>query len=183
MVSKKCVILAVLVYITPLTAIAIAAGLSGWFDLLRNALSDLGHATRSSVAPIFNLGLYMGSFLLALFALKYSANCSKLITYLLLLSAFCLGLVAVFDEVYGLLHFWVSVAFFISVAALLIGYSIEFHSYVYPVAALAAGVASWITHLAYRVPRGAAVPELISIFLTLPLYLRYVTLVCRNCCK
>jgi hypothetical membrane protein len=46
---------------TPLLLVLLAALLSGWFNPLTNALSDLGHATRSPVAPIFNLGLSLGA--------------------------------------------------------------------------------------------------------------------------
>ncbi|MEM0065509.1 MAG: hypothetical protein QXH88_01090, partial [Sulfolobales archaeon] len=65
---SKCFILAVSGYAIPLAFIAVAAASAGWFDVVRNALSDLGHATRSSVAPLFNLGLYLGAFTLAIFA-------------------------------------------------------------------------------------------------------------------
>ncbi|MEM2707195.1 MAG: hypothetical protein QW288_06765, partial [Ignisphaera sp.] len=53
----------------PLICIAISIWLSPWFNILDNALSDLGHATRSSVAPIFNFGLSLGGFLIALSSL------------------------------------------------------------------------------------------------------------------
>lgn len=180
MSSKKCLALAASAYTAPLGFIAIAAATSGWFNLTRNALSDLGHATRSSVAPIFNLGLYLGAFLVAVFASSYSLLYSKTVSILLLVSAFSLGLVAVFDEVYGALHFWVSVAFFLSIAALLVAYSLRFRTYVAPAIALAVAASSWVAHLAYRVPRGAALPELVSIFAALPFYLKYVSVVCRE---
>ncbi|MEM1651249.1 MAG: DUF998 domain-containing protein [Sulfolobales archaeon] len=177
---SKCFILAVSGYAIPLAFIAVAAASAGWFDVVRNALSDLGHATRSSVAPLFNLGLYLGAFILAIFASRYSLKYSRAITYLLLLTALTLGLVAVFDEVYGVLHFWVSVAFFLSISALLVAYSLKFRSYLLPLVALTTGVLSWVAHLAYRIPRGAAIPELVSIFVALPFYLRYSSLVCRS---
>lgn len=178
--SSRCFALAVAGYFVPLVLISAAAALSGWFDLVRNALSDLGHATRSSVAPLFNLGLYVGAFAVASFALRYSVYYSRALTYLLVLTAFTLGLVAVFDEVYGMLHFWVSASFFLSMAALLVAYSLRFRSYALPPVALAVAVASWVAHLVYRTPRGAAIPELVSIFAALPFYLRYASVVCRS---
>jgi len=35
--------------------IAVSILLSPWFSWQRNALSDLGHSTKSNVSPIFNL--------------------------------------------------------------------------------------------------------------------------------
>jgi len=178
--SKLCTCLAVSSFVVPLLFIAVAAYVSGWFNVFNNALSDLGHAHRST-APIFNFGLALGSFLLASFALLYAYRSSRLIAALLAVSAFSLNLVAVFDEVYGRLHFWVSVAFFLSLAALLAGYS-YIEKRVAPFAALAVGIAvvSWVLHFAYRIPRGAAIPELISVFVSAPFLIHFAL---RRACR
>jgi len=171
--DKLCICLAMLSIVVPLLFIAVAASVSGWFNVFNNALSDLGHAHRST-APIFNFGLVLGSFLLTSFAFLYAYRSSRLIAVLLVVSAFSLNLVAVFDEVYGRLHSWVSAAFFLSLAVLLAGYSYV-EKRVAPFAALAVGVAvaSWVLHFAYRTPRGAAIPELISVFVSAPFLIHF----------
>lgn len=177
--SRACLGLATSGYAVPLISIAITASASGWFSLVNNALSDLGHATRSAVAPVFNLGLSLGAFLVAVFAAHYSYRLSKPITYALLVTAFSLNLISVFDEVYGRLHFWVSVAFFLGIAVLLVVYAVVFRNYLLPLVALALSIGSWIAHLSYGIPRGAAIPELISIFTALPIYIDYAKRTCR----
>ncbi len=49
--KKEIVLLSIII---PLISILVAAVLSDWFSIVNNALSDLGHAKRSSVAPLFN---------------------------------------------------------------------------------------------------------------------------------
>ena len=180
MYNRRCTTLVASMYAVPLLFIAAAATLSGWFDIYRNALSDLGHATRSNVAPLFNLGLALGAFLVATFALTYSARVSRAVSASLLLMAFTLNLVAVFDEVYRALHSWVSAAFFVSIAVAIATYAAVFRELLVPSVAVAAGVASWVLHLAYRVPPGAATPELISVALSAPVVARYSTRACRE---
>lgn len=175
---KPCVLLAALSAALPLAFIALAAALSGWFNIYNNALSDLGHATRSNVAPIFNLGLSIGGLMLVTVGELCVLRGSKLIGTTLALSGFCLVLVAVFDEVYGRLHFYVSVAFFLSLAALLIEYALVQGSLarrLLSLFALTVAVLSWVLHLMYGIPRGAAIPELISIVASLPFYFDYVS--------
>ncbi|WP_251950245.1 hypothetical protein [Thermococcus argininiproducens] len=49
--EKLCLYIAYLSVAVPLLSIAIAIMLSGWFSITNNALSDLGHAIMSPVAP------------------------------------------------------------------------------------------------------------------------------------
>lgn len=178
--SVKCYITAILGYLIPLLSILVAVIISGWFNLVNNALSDLGHATRSNVSLIFNLGLSLGSFFIIAFSLTYSLSFNKLMSMLLLISGFFLNLIAIFDEVYGTIHFIVSLAFFTSLAVLIIGYSVIYQSYITSLVALSIGLTSWILHYSYGIPKGAAIPELVSIFVVLPLYMEYVSRVCRK---
>lgn len=160
----------------PFLCISISIYLSPWFNLFDNALSDLGHATRSSVAPIFNFGLSLGGFLIALTAMMVF-KVHKSLAYLGILCGYTLILIAVFDEIYRSLHYWVSVAFFLSLGALLIDYIVIVKSIAKKISAtiaLAIATASWVLHLAYRVPRGAAIPELLSIFCVIPFYIDIV---------
>ena len=59
-----CRLLPVFSVVVPLFLIMLAIALSGWFNIYDNALSDLGHAVRSNVVPLFNLGLSLGGFLI-----------------------------------------------------------------------------------------------------------------------
>ncbi|RLE98431.1 MAG: hypothetical protein DRJ57_03595 [Thermoprotei archaeon] len=174
---RSCVAAAALSVLLPLASIMTASLASGWFDPLRNALSDLGHAARSRVAPIFNWGLSTGGLMITL----VSAVCFR--KYRLLLAAgmatgYSLVLVAVFDEIYGYLHFVVSVAFFLSLAFTLAAYAASFRTLT-PLPALAAGITAWILHIGYNIPKGAAIPELVSILLCAPFYL-HAALTCSR---
>jgi len=105
---------------------------------------------------------------------------NRVMSVLLIITGTSLNLVAIFDEVYGVIHFIVSVIFFISLLILVSTYAYIFKEYVLPLLAIAIGVISWVLHLIYRIPKGAAIPELISIFITLPFYMRYAVRVCRS---
>ena len=48
-------------------SIGVSIVLSPWFNWESNALSDLGHAIRSEVAPIFDFGLLLAGFLLMVY--------------------------------------------------------------------------------------------------------------------
>jgi len=105
---------------------------------------------------------------------------NKVMSVLLIFTGVSLNLVAVFDEVYGIIHFIVSALFFISLLILLSTYAYVFKEYVLPISAIVVGVISWALHFIYRIPKGAAIPELISIFIVLPFYMKYVMRVCRD---
>ncbi|PUA34066.1 MAG: hypothetical protein B7O98_00955 [Zestosphaera tikiterensis] len=164
----------------PLLFIALAALLSGWFNIYNNALSDLGHAVRSNVALIFNLGLSLGGLLLVITSIGCIFRRYRVLSYVGVLVGYSLTLVAVFDEVYGRLHFIVSVAFFLSLAIMLITYMAVFKK-VTPIPSLVVSVLAWYAHLTYRIPRGAAIPELISIFATMPFYIDVVLRSLKPC--
>ncbi|KPU62245.1 hypothetical protein EP1X_09805 [Thermococcus sp. EP1] len=156
-----------------LFSIAIAIILSEWFNIMNNALSDLGHAIMSPVAPIFNFGLGLGAALIIYVSALCIYQFSKLLSVVGFLTGFTLILVAVFDEIYGELHIKVSIAFFLSLALFLIAYAVYFKSYL-PLPALGISIIAWILHLRYDMPRGAAIPELVSIFATLPFYIAVI---------
>jgi len=166
-----------LTIVTPFTAIIISAALYPGFSILGNALSDLGHATRSPSAPIFNLGLTVTSFLLAIQSVTYVWRRDHVLALSLLSAAFFLQLVAVYDEVYGVrfdhLHFIVSALFFIAIIGFLILYAVRKGT---PWAAMAAAVATavWIIHFWTDIPPGDAVPELVSVLLFIPFYAKLV---------
>ncbi len=152
----------------PLLCVAIAALLSPWFNIWENALSDLGHAKHSPVAPIFNLGLVTGGIIIAftISALRLKETVPKII---LSLTGYFLVLIGVFDEVYGMLHFIVSVLFFLCLLSFLIYYGIS-RKRIDPVILVMINIIVWYLHFVKDLPPGAAIPELISVFSFLPYY-------------
>lgn len=162
----------------PLLSIVLSATLSGWFDLMENALSDLGHALNSNVAWIFNLGLATGGSLIIVFSSIFTKGLNSKFSILLTIIGYFLILIAVFDEIYGVLHFIVSVVFFVSLMIFIMLYSISVLRGS-PIVILAflfvvINLIIWIVHFVNRVPRGAAIPELVSILSTLPFYIHLV---------
>lgn len=157
-------IYALFAVVGPLVAyisIGVSIALSPWFSWEVNALSDLGHSVKSKVAPIFNLGISMASFLVIIYAVTSFRKHAKYTSICLAASAFLLQLVATFDEVYGFLHFAVSVLFFISLGITSIVYAIERKSFL-AVIALVIGLSSWILYEMKVYSVGVAVPEAIS---------------------
>lgn len=134
---------------------------SPWFSWQSNALSDLGHSVNSGVAPLFNFGLFLSGFLVIIYSIGSLRNYARYSSYCLLISALMLQLVAAFDEVYGLLHFAVSVLFFASLGVSLIVYAVEKRS-ILAVAMFIIGLSSWVLFWADIYGGGVAVPETIS---------------------
>ncbi|MCD6488839.1 MAG: DUF998 domain-containing protein [Desulfurococcales archaeon] len=159
----------VLAVIVPLLFIAISIAISPWFDLVNNALSDLGHAVNSDAAPFFNFGLSTGGLLMVLTAVLIT-GVSWIYRSLIGIAGYFLMLIGVFDEVYGRLHFYVSVLFFVTLLLLLIVYGYVERKPL-PIAPAVIGITSWYLHFTQDMPPGAAIPELISITIALPVYL------------
>jgi len=164
-------------------SIGVSIALSPWFSWERDALSDLGNAVKSGVAPIFNFGLLLTGFFLTIYAVKVLKRYARWTGYSLVISAFALQLIAVFDEVYGLLHLVVSILFFVSLGVTSIFYIVERKSYS-ALAALAIGFISWIFYWAEIYTTGVAVPETISsvavLFWVIPSALRIYITTCHT---
>jgi hypothetical membrane protein len=141
--------------------IGVSIILSPSFSWWNKALSDLGHSVKSEVAPLFNFGLLLAGFFLTLYSVTAFRNHAKYTSYCLLVSALMLQLVAAFDEVYGLLHFVVSILLFVSLGFASITYAVERKS-ILALAAFIIGFGSWILHWAGLYNTGVAVPETIS---------------------
>jgi len=161
---------ALLGILAPLIAIffiAVSILLSPWFSWWSNALSDLGRsaatdvAPKSEVAPLFNFGLLLSGFLTILYSITSFRKHAKYTSYLLVIVGLTLQLVAAFDEVYGSLHFLVSVLFFAALGFASISYSVEKRS-VLAFAALVIGSVSWLLYGLEIYSAGIAVPETIS---------------------
>lgn len=179
-------ILSLLSITIPLASIALSAYLSGWFNVCTNALSDLGHATMSNVSSIFNIGLSMGGLMMSIFGAKYVVSYSRLISFLVALTGYLLILVSVFNEIYGLLHFVISFLFFtllllsMLLYVLKLGNNVLIYTFIF---LLGLNILVWYMHFALRIPKGAALPELISIFTVIPFYLHLswrVSILCKK---
>lgn len=148
-------------------SIGVSLAFSPWFSWKKDALSDLGHAVKSEAAPIYNLGLLLTGFLLMIYAVTALKDHARWTSYSLAISAFILQLVATFDEIYGPLHFVVSVLFFVSLGSTSIIYAFEKKSFLAVIAFLI-GVFSWVLYWARIYSAGIAVPETISSVAVLP---------------
>lgn len=164
-------IIFILSFSFPLTMIALAISMSSWFNIWNNALSDLGHAVKSSVAPIFNLGLAIGGILIVIVGLRNLYSWNRVKGSLIISMGVFLNFIGVFDEVYGWIHFLVSVLFFLSIIAYFIAISILDKSWI-AVLLIIGHIAMWYLHFASEIPRGAAIPELLAVFSFLPFYIR-----------
>lgn len=163
---SKLVALAVSSICVPLLSIFVAIYLSPWFRWERNALSDLGHAVKSEVAPIFNLGLVTGGLLFLIFSTFYMHKRYPLTSKLMIVASYFLILIGTFDEVYGFLHFIVSLIFFITLAFAALAYSYESRKSYPVVITLIIGI-SWALQLSGICNCGASVPEMISVLVSL----------------
>ena len=142
-------------------SVGVSIAVSPWFSWERNALSDLGHAVKSGVAPAFNFGLLITGLFLTIYAVKVLNKYATWTGYSLVISAFTLQVIAVFDEVYGVIHLVVSILFFIFLGTTSLLYAMERKSYS-ATAAFTIGLISWMFYWAGICSTGIAVPETIS---------------------
>ncbi len=142
-------------------SIALSLLLSPSFSWESNALSDLGHAVTSDAASIFNLGLLLAGFLMMVYALTVFQKHAKYSSFCLLISTFLVQLLAVFNEVYGSLHYVVAVPHFVMLSLTSIVYTVEKRS----AAALTTFIIvifSWLVYGLNILNIGIAVPETVS---------------------
>jgi hypothetical membrane protein len=141
--------------------ITVAVLNSSWFSWHSSALSDLGHSQKSAAAPLFNLGLFLAGSLILIYAVSIFHKHAKYTSWFLSLTAISLQLVSTFDEIYGTLHFVVSVLFFALLGFTSIVYVFEKKSSLAAVAFIV-GLASWVFYGTQIYTAGIAVPETIS---------------------
>ena len=165
--ERICALLGVVGPLVAYVSIGVSIGLSPWFSWGKNALSDLGHAVKSGVAPIFNFGLLLTGFLVTIYAVMVLRRYARWTGYGLAVSAFTLQLVATFDEVYGLLHLAVSVLFFVSLGFTTILYAAERKSSL-ALLSVIVYLLSWVLYWAGIYRAGVAVPEFVSTVAVLP---------------
>jgi hypothetical membrane protein len=105
--------------------IIIAIILSPGFDWFVNALSDLGHYTRTDLGPykligaiVFNGGLIITGLLMLYYAIWFLKRTTDTITKIavipLVISLLFLISIGIFSENFGEIHYWVSVGFFLT---------------------------------------------------------------------
>jgi len=168
----KCLVAAVLALAAPLALIGVAIASAPWFRFWYNALSDLGHQVKHpNTAKIFNTGLILGAMFSTVLACKCLTGWREVLVWM---EGFSLALVAVFNEAYGSLHFWVSVLFFLSLLAMIMAYIVSKEPMVlrlYAGTALVIYIVAWYMHFAEKVPPGASIPELLSVSLYAPLFI------------
>lgn len=141
--------------------IGVSITFSPWFSWEVSALSDLGHSVKSEVAPIFNLGLLLCGFLVMIYAVVALRKHAKYTRICFVASALLLQLISTFDEVYGFLHFAVSVLFFVSIGITSIVYAVERKSSL-AVTSFMIVLVSWSFYGMKMFKIGLAVPEIIS---------------------
>lgn len=158
--------------IIPLTCIFVSILLSlDWFSIFDNALSDLGHAINSPVAPLFNLGLATGGVLMVIYA-SIHAMISWSLRVTISILGYLLVLIAVFDEVYGYIHFIVSALFFMTLLTFILLYALKLSkkTLILALAIVLLNIVAWMSYFSYRYTRGIAIPELVSISSAIPFY-------------
>jgi hypothetical membrane protein len=142
-------------------SIALSLVLSPRFSWESNALSDLGDAVNSDAASIFNLGLLLAGFLMMVYALTVFKKHAKYSSFCLLVSTFFVQLLAVFNEVYGSLHYAVAVPHFVMLSVTSIVYTVEKRSTVALTTFLIV-MFSWLLYALNIFNIGIAVPETVS---------------------
>lgn len=159
--ERTCALFGVVGPILAYISIGVSVALSPWFSWYSNDLSDLGHAVKSEVAPIFNLGLLLSGFLIIVYAVAALRKHARYTSICLVFSAFILQSIATFDEIYGFLHFAVSVLFFASIGIASVVYAVERRSFL-AVIAFVVGLSSWVVYRMAAYGVGVAIPETIS---------------------
>jgi hypothetical membrane protein len=163
-----------------LGGVLLAVGLSDWFSWTNNALSDLSHAVRhSDTAVVFNSALMLGGSLFVLGSGLLLCIGECLVFPGFFLPGLGMVLVGGFDEVYGHVHFAVSVFLFASLGLLLVLIAFRLRSPL-PIASLVVGAVAWVLHFGADLPRGAAIPEIVTVIAVLPWAFSFFIGLCMN---
>jgi len=163
----------------PLISIVVSIAYSPWFNIFNNALSDLGDPCRSATALIFNAGLAIGGLVIVVFALVDVLKYNVVLAIILEILGSFLILIGIINDSYGYMHFVVSAIFFISAVVLLAYLALMLNSTL-PLISFTIVVSVWTVYFIFRIPKGAAIPETISIVFASPWYLKTINMLCRN---
>lgn len=160
------------------SSIGLAIAISPWFNWVNNALSDLGHATKSAAAPVFNLGLLLTGALIIIYSVIYLYSHARWTSYTFVVMGFSMQLVGAFNETFGLLHFYVSVLLFVMLLVCALVYFAEKRCYLALITPFAA--IFWVMLFQGIFFRGAALPEILSSFFFLPCFLMALRGACTS---
>ena len=162
--------LAVIGPIYAFVSIAISISLSPWFGWHTNAISDLGV---HSVAPIFNVSLFVCGILCAIFSLglfiRFKSRLAKSGMAIMLMASLSLAGIGVFTEDFSPYHLFFSVAFFVLLllAALFLSpyFLLKRKTRILGITgilALVLGLFGWAYHAAVGWGTGVAIPEALT---------------------
>jgi hypothetical membrane protein len=165
--GKKSALMGVIAPLVGYVFIAVTIANAPWFSWQNNALSDLGHARNSAVAPLFNLGLFLTGSLLLIYAVTVFHKYAAVTSWFLSFTSISLQLVSTFDEVYKSLHYVVSVLFFVLLGCTSIVYVLEKKSSLAAIG-FVIGLASWVLYGTETYTAGISVPETISSLAVIP---------------
>jgi len=157
----------VLTPVIVLTLILLAIYYSPWFSWTENALSDLG--VQGTAAILFNSSLVVGGVLTIIFAIGLreillNKTLGRIGTLILILDATILCAVGIFPETAGVIHLYVSVAFFVlfPISLFFIGVAMM-HEPSERKLGLFTVIAGIVTATVWMLPwRAVAIPEIIA---------------------
>lgn len=147
--------------LTVYTSIAVSLALSPWFNWQTNMLSDLGHAVTSNTASIFNFGMLLAGFFMMIYSLTVFKKHARYSSFCLLVSTFLVQMLAVFNEAYGSLHYFVAVPHFVMLSLTSIVYTVEKRSAV-AITTFLIVMLTWLLYSLNILNIGIAVPETMS---------------------
>ncbi|MCC6013386.1 MAG: DUF998 domain-containing protein [Candidatus Verstraetearchaeota archaeon] len=168
---KKSVIFGICAIIVLYSSIIVSILISPWFDITKNALSDLGNLTHNSCI-IFNFGLLLSGLLTILYSITVVRFQALKTSYFLILVGFSMQLVGLFCENYGIIHFYVSILLFFLLIPTSITYFIEKRCYI--ALLILIEIPLWILYFQGFLFKGAAIPEIISSILVIPWLLKTI---------
>ena len=167
---KTFLFLGILFPIVAYGAIIFAIFNAPWFNIVKNALSDLGANKGSDI--IFNSGLIISGLLFLIYSTYLFADrdgLEKTGFGILMMSSIFLSLIGVFPEQYGNIHLYVSIIFFLTFPIGILLISIDRRSKENDKMIFALGLivfigsfANWFFPWSRIGVTGLAIPELIS---------------------
>jgi len=162
MVNKR--LMLILPYLASLIILLVLSSAISWFNIVENAFSDLGRVRNGLTSIVFNGLVSTTGCLLILYSTLVFRELGFEYRLTLGLAGYFLTLIGVYPEDYGRLHFYVSLVFFLLGISYMVLHVAEQTIIGYAVAALGLlDFIIWSLHFALSLPRGAAIPELISL--------------------
>jgi len=157
-------LLLTLPYLASLITLLILSSATSWFNIVENTFSDLGRIRNGLISVVFNGLVSSTGCLLILYSTLVFQELRLEYRLTLGLAGYFLTLIGVYPEDYGRLHFYVSLVFFLLGISYMVLHVAEHTIVGYAIAALGLlNFIPWSLHFALSEPRGAAIPELVSL--------------------